>query len=129
MYDRRFLRRLMRVGRRKMAKLEEHSPGKLLNRHLLSKALEKWQMMHRLAKYQSSWAYLDPPSPDSYSWDDESDFVTLSSLTDARKFSEQYMFYDPPDSPIPETDIQTNASCRDAPPSFSPSSFAEVNSC
>ncbi|CAH8596443.1 unnamed protein product [Dicrocoelium dendriticum] len=80
--NRRMLKRLMRVGKQKIAHLERHSPGKLLDRHLLLKALSTWRAMRDRSLPQNSWCIVDPPTSDSFSWDEDCSFDSVSSLSE-----------------------------------------------
>ncbi|CAL8072609.1 unnamed protein product [Calicophoron daubneyi] len=80
--DRQLLKRLVRVGKKKIARLDRKSPGKLLDRHLLCRALHTWRAMRSMSQPQSSWCTVDPPSPSSFCWDDDSNFDSVSSLND-----------------------------------------------
>ncbi|VDN30427.1 unnamed protein product [Dibothriocephalus latus] len=86
MRNKQILRKLVRTGRQKLASLEEHEPGKLLNRHLLCRSLNKWISMHKKPR-KSSWIdEREEEDKNSFSWDDESDFQTVGSLTEVPQY-------------------------------------------
>lgn len=74
------LKHLLRSGRKKIADIDRHSPGKLRDRHLLSKALHTWANLRKLSKSGNTWQTWDPPSHSSFSWDDGDSFESVSSL-------------------------------------------------
>ncbi|VDO63357.1 unnamed protein product [Schistosoma margrebowiei] len=70
------LKRLVHVGRRKLEKFERHSPGKLLNRHLLCKALSTWKAMRSSQNSHNCWSAVEPTCSISFDWDEDSEFIS-----------------------------------------------------
>ncbi|CAH8606471.1 unnamed protein product [Schistosoma margrebowiei] len=75
------LKRLVHVGRRKLEKFERHSPGKLLNRHLLCKALSTWKAMRSSQNSHNCWSAIEPTCSISFDWDEDSEFISVCNLT------------------------------------------------
>ncbi|CAH8621238.1 unnamed protein product [Schistosoma rodhaini] len=77
----RLLKRLVHVGKRKLEKFERHSPGKLLNRHLLCKALSTWKAMRSLQNPHNCWSLIEPSCSISSQWDEDCEFISVCDLT------------------------------------------------
>ncbi|KAG5449473.1 hypothetical protein CSKR_200973 [Clonorchis sinensis] len=78
--DRDILRRLVRVGKQKIAKLDRQSPGKLLDRHLLCRALSRWRALRDNLERHSIW--VSGCSAGAFSWDEDCSFESVSSLSE-----------------------------------------------
>ncbi|KER28950.1 hypothetical protein T265_13482, partial [Opisthorchis viverrini] len=92
--DRDILRRLVRVGKQKIAKLDRQSPGKLLDRHLLCRALSRWRALRDNLGRHSLW--VTGCSAGAFSWDEDCSFESVSSLSEFPPPS------DYPSSPVTE---------------------------
>ncbi|KAF6771161.1 hypothetical protein AHF37_10240 [Paragonimus kellicotti] len=116
--EHKILKRLVRVGKKKIARLDRHSPGKLLDRHLLSMALNTWRAMCNVSEVHNSWYLMDPPSGASFSWDEEQDFVSLSSLSECQPNLDPPLLPRSPQKRILEASVSSS-------PSTSPCRIAE----